>query len=169
MENAVRLMHYSPAWRQEFEQTKSGIFQSCQGDVTAVDHVGSTAIPGLIARPIIDLVAVVPNDSLLDFAASQIEGLNFRRIEAPLWCTEAIVLVKPRHGEPTHQVFLTVAGGRTHLRTLAIRDHFRNVPARAVEYESAKVRRWKDAEGAPEDYLRDKSIFFAHLEEQLGL
>jgi GrpB-like predicted nucleotidyltransferase (UPF0157 family) len=169
MEPPIRLMHFSPAWRQEFEQTKSGIFQSCQGDVIAIEHVGSTAIPGLIARPIIDLVAIVAGAEQLETAASQIEGLYFRRVETPAWCSDSIVLTKPRHGEMTHQVYLTYAETRTHRRTMTIRDHLRQVPARAVEFESAKIRRWKDAEGDPELYFRDKAVFFAHLEEQLGI
>lgn len=169
MEPQIRLMHFSAAWKQEFEQTKSGIFQSCQGDVVDVEHVGSTAIPGLIARPIIDLVAIVASEDLLETAAAQIEGLYFKRIDAPEWCLDSIVLSKPRHGETTHHLYLTTAESRTHRRTLRIRDHLRQVPARAVEFEGAKVRRWKDAEGDADQYLRDKSVFFAHLEEQLGI
>ena len=168
MPTSIRLMHYAAAWRQEFEQSKSGILQSCQGDVTDVQHVGSTAIPGLIARPIIDIIALVSAPELLDAATLQIQGLFFQTVDPPSWCRDAIVLSKPRHGESTHLVFLTTPESRTHRRTLAIRDHLRAQPARAVEFESAKVRRWKAGDGDSEQYDRDKAIFFAHLEEQLG-
>jgi GrpB-like predicted nucleotidyltransferase (UPF0157 family) len=53
----VRMMHYDPRWPQEFEQTRSGILQCCRGDVIEVCHIGSTAVSGLVAQPIIDLVA----------------------------------------------------------------------------------------------------------------
>jgi len=162
-------MHYAPAWRQEFEQTKSGVFQSCQGDVTVVEHIGSTAIPGLIARPIVDLVACVHDVSSLERAATQIEGLYFRRDELPSWCDDCVLFIKPRHGEATHHLFLTAINSRTHRRTVALRDHLRNQPARAVEFEGAKIRRWKAVDGNADDYHRDKNIFFAHLEEQLGV
>ena len=75
-EKKVRLMHYDPRWRQEFQQTKSSILHSCAGWVTAVEHVGSTAISGLIARPIIDVLAAVADESALATAAQLIEGLN---------------------------------------------------------------------------------------------
>ncbi|MDG2222325.1 MAG: GrpB family protein, partial [Rubripirellula sp.] len=42
-------MHYDPRWRQEFEQTRSSILSSTEGWVTGVEHIGSTAISGLIA------------------------------------------------------------------------------------------------------------------------
>jgi GrpB-like predicted nucleotidyltransferase (UPF0157 family) len=169
MNDAVRLMHYAPAWRQEFEQTKSGVFQSCQGDVTTIEHIGSTAIPGLIARPIIDLVACVTDPCLLENAANQIEGLYFRRTPTPVWCQDSILLVKPRHGECTHYLWLTCFDSRTYHRAILVRDHLRQNPARAVEFEEAKVRRWKAVDGDAEHYERDKALFFAHLEEQLGL
>lgn len=166
----VRLMHYAASWPQEFEQTKSGILQSCAGDVVAVEHIGSTAIPGLIARPVIDIVACVRVGEVLDDAAERIEGLYFRRVDAPLWCRrDSIQMQKPRHGEATHQVLLTTLTSRTFQRTLAVRDHLRRVPARAVDFEEAKVRGWKHLEGALDPYERDKAIFFAHLEDQLGL
>jgi GrpB-like predicted nucleotidyltransferase (UPF0157 family) len=168
MTSTIRLMHYAAAWRQEFEQSKSGILQSCQGNVSDVQHIGSTAIPGLIARPIIDMVAIVSAVELLDEAAMQIQGLFFRMIETPSWCRDSLVLSKPRHGDATHLVFLTTPESRTHRRTVAIRDHLRAQPARAVEFEAAKVRRWKDVDGDSTHYDRDKAIFIAHLEEQLG-
>jgi GrpB-like predicted nucleotidyltransferase (UPF0157 family) len=168
MTETVRLMHYAPQWRQEFEQSKSGILQSCNGDVIQVEHIGSTAIPGLIARPVIDMIACVHSDGVLSLAVSQIQGLNYREVAPPRWCDDSVLLVKPRHGEPTHLIFLTMTSSRTLRRTIAVRDHLRNVPARAVEFEHAKVRRWKDTEGEPQQYERDKSIFFAHLEEQIG-
>lgn len=166
----VRLMHYAAAWPQEFEQIKSGILQSCMGDVVVVEHIGSTAIPGLIARPVIDMVACVRSGELLEDAAAQVEGLYFRKVNSPAWCSrDALVLEKPRHGEMTHQLLLTTLASRTVTRTLAIRDHLRQVPSKAVDFEEAKIRGWRALQGAAEPYQRDKAIFFASLEDQLGL
>ena len=169
MTSIVRLMHYAAAWPQEFQQIKSGILQSCAGAVVAVEHIGSTAIPGLIARPIIDAVASVGSPEAFEEAIARIEGLNFRRIEAPFWCRDSVLLLRPRHGEPTHQLLLSPPASQTVQRTLAIRDYLRREPARAIEFEQAKIERWKDREGDPVAYARDKAAFFAHLEEQLGL
>ena len=169
MTSIVRLMHYSAAWPQEFQQAKSGILQSCAGDVVQVEHIGSTAIPGLVARPVIDMVACVRKPELLEAAAARLEGLFFRRAQSPSWCEEAVMMHKPRHGELTHRLLLSTLDDRAVARTLAIRDFLRREPARAVDFEHAKIRRWKDQSGELEAYERDKAVFFAHLEEQLGL
>ena len=73
-EKQVRLMHYDPRWRQQFQQTRSSILHSCAGWVTAVEHVGSTTISGLIARPTIDVLAAVMDEDSLMVAAELIEG-----------------------------------------------------------------------------------------------
>jgi GrpB-like predicted nucleotidyltransferase (UPF0157 family) len=166
---AIRMMHYDPRWRQEFEQTKSGILQSCQGDVIDVQHIGSTAIPGLIAQPIVDAVAAVADDATINEASLAIEGLYFRRLPTPHWAGNSIWLAKPRHGEVTHRIALTRLDSPVWRRMIAVRDALRHNPERAIAFEETKVKLWKAGEGETGQYERDKSLFFAHLEEQLGL
>jgi len=164
----VRLMHHDARWRQEFEQTRSGLLHSCQGRVTTVEHVGSTAIPGLIAQPIIDVVAVISRPDDLSGAVDSIEGLNFRRVDTADWAASAVTLEKPRHGEPTHRVFLLHPDDDFLQRAIRLRDYLRQNPETAIQFEETKVARWKQAEGDPERYEADKSIYFAHLEDQLS-
>ncbi|PHQ31865.1 GrpB family protein [Rhodopirellula bahusiensis] len=164
---AVRLMHHDARWKQEFEQTRSSILQSCQGHVTQIDHVGSTAISGLIAQPIIDVVAIVADLSSLDAASLHIEGLNYRVVDSPDWLHHSLVLQKPRHGEPTHQVFLMVQGNPAHHRLMRMRDFLRNTPEVALEFESTKVEQWKRKNAAPDEYEQDKAIVFTQLEDQM--
>jgi GrpB-like predicted nucleotidyltransferase (UPF0157 family) len=170
--NVVRLMHYDPRWRQEFEQTRSSILFSTEGWVTAVEHIGSTAISGLIARPTIDVVAGVDQTDAMEPAALMIEGLNFRRVESPDWAIDAISLIKPRYltedqPEPTHGVLLVVHQSATWRRVTRLRDWLRSHAETAIRFEEAKVARWRDGAGDLESYQRDKAIFFAHLEDQM--
>lgn len=167
----VRLMHYDPRWRQEFEQTRSSVLLCCDGWVTMVEHIGSTAISGLIARPTIDVLAIVDSREGLEPAALLIEGLNYRREVSPWWADDAIMLLKPGHAqavgsEPTHRVFLVVRSSATEERTVGIRNYLRSHPETAVRLEAVKVASWRSGEGDLASYEADKSIFFAHLEDQ---
>jgi GrpB-like predicted nucleotidyltransferase (UPF0157 family) len=171
-EKKVRLMHYDPRWRQEFQQTKSSILHSCDGWVTAVEHVGSTAISGLIARPIIDVLAAVADEKALATAAQLIEGLNFRIHDSPFWSAEPIVLGKPRHlsaaqPDPTHCVWLVIHESDCWRRMIGMRDWLRNQKETAIRFEEAKVARWRSGEGELSAYESDKALFFAHLEDQM--
>jgi GrpB-like predicted nucleotidyltransferase (UPF0157 family) len=176
--NNVRLMHYDPRWTQEFRQTRSSVLQSCLGLVAQVEHIGSTAISGLIARPTIDVMAVLGkqhqgNCDTLAEAADLIEGLNFRRITAtssnaalasnespgsvdpPECFHQSITLEKPRHGEATHRLFLMSDENQAWKNAIAIR------------FEETKVARWRSQQGDQSSYEASKAIFFTHLIDQI--
>ena len=163
----VRLMHHDPRWRQEFEQTRSGIYQYCRGAVTRVEHVGSTALPGLIARPIIDIVAAAQGIDDLAAATTAIEGMNFRIVETPGWAGPVTTLQKPRHGSPTHRVMLTTLADPLADRTVRLREVLRGDRELALRFEETKVARWRRGGGNAAKYALDKAVFFAHLEEQM--
>lgn len=167
--STIRMMHYDPRWPQEFEQTRSGILQSCQGDVIEVQHIGSTAIAGLIAQPIVDVIAAVAGPPAFASATLAIQGLYFRQLPSPPWAGESLMFAKPRHGEITHQILLTVRDSSTWRRVLAVRDALRQDRDRALRFEEFKVRHWKAGQGQADQYDRDKALFFSHLEEQLGI
>jgi GrpB-like predicted nucleotidyltransferase (UPF0157 family) len=156
----IRLMHYDPRWPQEFQQTRSSILQSCDGWVGDVHHVGSTAISGLIARPVVDCVALVTDQAGFDDASMLIEGLNFRVDEQPDWMTSGRVLVKPRAGTATHQVFLFLADDPLAQRMVRFRDAMRQNPEVAIKFEESKVHHWKHFEGDPAAYKKAKDRFF---------
>ncbi len=172
MPDSVRLMHYDPRWPQEFEQTRSGILHSCLGWVVDVRHIGSTAVGGLVARPVIDVLAIVNDDAemqqALDESSAMMEGLNFRRIEPPMWAAETIVLAKPRAGEMTHRVFLTYSDSPFVRSSTLIQDRLSSDRELSLRFEETKVARWRAGEGNPEKYASDKAVFFAYVIEHAG-
>lgn len=168
MTEIVRLMHYDPRWRQEFEQTRSVILDSCQGWVTGVAHIGSTAISGLIAQPIIDVVATVDDPRGFDPAVLRLGGINFAVAAAPGWAAGATLLVKPRRGEVTHRIFLVGSHSPLPQRVLALRDWLRSNREEALAFEEAKVEQWKESGGEAAGYERAKQELFAGLEGRMG-
>lgn len=175
MTNHVRLMHYDPSWRQEFRQSRSNLLHSCRGWVTAVEHIGSTAISGLISRPTIDMIAAVATEQdaqmSMETATTFIEGLNYSCVDSPDWMNgqgHAICLSKPRHSlTPTHHVLLVSESSPIWKRTLQVRDWLRNDPEAAIRFEEMKVSRWQRGEGDLESYQTGKAAYFAHLEDQI--
>lgn len=164
----VRLTHHDPRWRQEFEQTRSGILQACEGRVTEIEHIGGTALPGAISQPIVDLMAGVHQRTDLQDAASAIEGLFLRRLPTPNCFPSSIALVKPRNGEATHHVYLMAIGDPGWKQAIRLRDGLRNKPELLIRYEESKVRIWKDSQGDRDRYEADKRLLFAHFQDQTG-
>lgn len=136
--------------------------------MSTIDHVGSTAISGMIARPIIDLVATVSDPADLEDASACIQGLNYRLANTPDWAGDCQLLIKPRSGEPTHQLFLAIEGSTTIEQMVAITRFILQNNETQVRFESAKVSQWKAREGNPDAYANSKAIFFAHVLDQLN-
>ncbi|MEM6690058.1 MAG: GrpB family protein [Planctomycetota bacterium] len=173
---SVRLMHYDARWRQEFEQTRSSLFFCGDGWMNRIDHVGSTAISGLIARPTIDVIACVSDDEGMQHAESLIEGLNFRSVEAPPWADGTKVLIKPRAAhaedpEATHRIFLVTdtheAPSPLRNRMIRVRDYLRDDPERSIDFEEFKVQAWKQTDGNLDAYLERKAGWFDRLEDEI--
>lgn len=173
----IRLMHHDARWRQEFEQTRSSILQSCKGRVVAVEHVGSTAIGGLIARPIIDGIAVVADPVDLADSSMLIEGLNFRAIEIPEWAQPLVpmsgaadpqLLEKPRHGETTHRIYVVNQGTRLVQETVRLREFLRSHPEFAFEFEERKVETWKSCDGHVSRYHEGMAVVFEEFGRRAG-
>ena len=59
----IVVVDYDPAWVTLFEQLRSQIMSVVRDVVTAVEHVGSTSVPGLAAKPIVDISVVVPTEA----------------------------------------------------------------------------------------------------------
>ena len=160
----IRLMHHDARWRQEFEQTRSGILQCCAGRIVAVEHIGSTSVGGIIAQPIIDAVAVVADPVDFNDAILLAQGLNFRCAALPPWAENSRrsqqMLLKPRHGEATHRLYFVTQGSPIQQRATDFRDYLRTRPEVAIEFETAKVDAWRRVEGEPAAYGRAMAKIF---------
>ena len=112
----------------------------------AVEHVGSTAVPGLASIPVLDLVVGVDDaDDYADAVGSAMERLGYRPVEA----TEAIGwagIHLRRDAQPPVDVWVVAAGGHEWKGAIAFRDYLRAHPDEASSYARAKRRA---AEGAP--------------------
>jgi GrpB-like predicted nucleotidyltransferase (UPF0157 family) len=117
--------------------------------VVAVEHVGSTAVPGLLAKPIIDIDLVIQSRDDFPGVTSQLAALGYRhagdlesRVEKP--SRETGPRMFPEMGAADggqRTTYTRVASGSTELRRhLAFRDWLRSNPEAAVEYGKLKER-----------------------------
>lgn len=73
----VQLVPYNPKWKENFEKEKQCL-QKALGDlVIGIEHVGSTAIPGIFAKPVIDIAIIVKSIKLPDKLIKLLENLRY--------------------------------------------------------------------------------------------
>jgi len=134
-QSAVRLVPYDVLWPREFEAEAARIEQACDELPIVLEHIGSTSVPGLSAKPIIDILAGVPANADRGpyIAALRQIGYEHRGTNG-LPGREYFVRGTPR-SHHVHLVSRSSALWRDHLR---FRDWLRTHPETAREYEILK-------------------------------
>ncbi|TMK49591.1 MAG: GrpB family protein, partial [Actinobacteria bacterium] len=145
----VALAEYDPAWPQRFRQEEDRIRAALETRVLRLEHTGSTSVPGLAAKPIIDIVAVVadPADEASYVPALEAAGYVLR-IREPGW-HEHRALVRRRELGHGYDVNLHVhpPGSDEIAREVTFRDWLRTHPGDRALYEATKrelaARDWR--------------------------
>ena len=76
----IRLRDYDPAWAERFRREAARIHETLGGRKLRIEHIGSTSVPGLVAKPIIDILLVVddPDDETAYLPALEAAGYELR-------------------------------------------------------------------------------------------
>jgi GrpB-like predicted nucleotidyltransferase (UPF0157 family) len=134
----IRIVGYDSAWPVMFEVEAAGLREALGDAALRIEHVGSTSVPGLAAKPVIDIQVSVAG---LPPAAAHVEALaalGYRHV--PLGSFDLVYpfFQKPATWPSTHHVHLCVLGGEQERRHLAFRDWLRVHPAATAEYARLK-------------------------------
>lgn len=131
----VRVMPHDPAWADEFAAERARLLEALGGVPAEIEHVGSTAVPGLAAKPIIDVLGGRPAGSELEpyVRAFTSAGYEYRG-EYGIPGRHYFVRGEPR----THHLHLVEAGGNLWRRHIAFRDHLRSDPDAVAVYAALK-------------------------------
>jgi GrpB-like predicted nucleotidyltransferase (UPF0157 family) len=160
MSDRIVLATYDPAWPEQFEAARALLEQVLRPWLEGgIHHIGSTAIPNMRAKPVIDMMAGVRD---LEEARAAFEPLGRHGyVFAPHRPHEAHHFDKPspRLSEATHGLHLTRPGSDLWRERLAFRDALRSDATLRAEYEALKLRLAEDGAG----YTRAKRPFVAQV------
>jgi GrpB-like predicted nucleotidyltransferase (UPF0157 family) len=164
----VLVAEYDPAWPVRFEQLRQEYAEAlaaAEVPVVAIEHVGSTAVPGLAAKPVIDCDIVVAGPDVA--AASQaLAGLGFTplgELGIPLrWAFK-----EPERLAPTN-TYVVVQSSLSLRNHLAVRDILRSDPDLREQYAAAK-RKVGAVAANIDDYGRGKNAMVQRILAAAGL
>lgn len=155
---SVQLRPHSSEWAKLFEQEKKLLLGKFPEVILEIQHGGSTAIPTIPAKPIIDMFAVVPSLQAGEAIRRDLEGLGYE-YRGPDGVAERVLYVKGTPEMRTHHLQLVERTSNEWKNHILIREYFLKHPEVAQEYAALKMSL---AEKYPEDrkaYSHGKDAF----------
>jgi GrpB-like predicted nucleotidyltransferase (UPF0157 family) len=142
---AIKIADCDPDWPKKFEAHAKRIADALGRSALRVEHVGSTSVPGLAAKPIIDILVVVPDSAHESAYLPQLEAAGYDlRVREPDWNEHRMF----RTPELDVHVHVYSAGCPEVERNLTFRDRLRRNPDDRRRYERAKralaAQEWPD-------------------------
>jgi GrpB-like predicted nucleotidyltransferase (UPF0157 family)/SAM-dependent methyltransferase len=166
MPDPVVIEDYDAAWPEQFAQLRDRVLSVAGDIVLRVEHVGSTAIPGLAAKPVIDLDVVVARADDVSQVAARLESVGYRR-EGDLGVPGRAAFDYPP-GERRHHLYVCPASSPALRRHLQFRDRLRADPGLAAEYGELKQRLATEYGHDRDGYTEAKSAFIESVVTRAG-
>ena len=149
----VRLEEYNNNWQKEFEEEKNNLKEIFQNIAISIEHVGSTSIEGISAKPIIDIAVGV--NKLDDFEKVRKQFINNQEYSVREENTEGEILVRKGPSENiTHLIHVMEYESERYQNTIIFRDYLRKNLEAKNEYEKLK-------EELAEKYKDDRKMYTA--------
>ena len=133
----LEVVPYDSGWPAAFDAEGIRLRTALGTLALRIDHNGSTSIPGLAAKPIIDIQVSVAALQPIATYGEPLRSIGYVHVPHPddSFCP---FFHRPREWPHSHHVHVVEAGGAEERRTLAFRDYLRDHPAAASEYEQLK-------------------------------
>jgi GrpB-like predicted nucleotidyltransferase (UPF0157 family) len=159
----VYVVAYDPQWPRLYEEEHARIVAVLAGLIDGIEHVGSTAVPGLDAKPVIDIMVGVAGREDGERCVAPLEGLGYEYlgeygIPGRLYFRRGV----PR----SHQIHMVEKDGEFWERLLLFRDFLRTHSDAVEEYQQLKrelATRFRDDREA---YTEAKTAFIRSVEAQ---
>lgn len=150
----VIVTEYQPAWVEQFEEEAQALKQILKENCLKIEHIGSTSVPNLAAKPIIDFLIIVEEIEKVDLLQGEF-GLSGRRYlrKGPIKRTHHVHIYQ---FDNTQEI----------LRHLAFRNYLRENPAIATTYGTLKKQLAQAHPDSIDKYMDGKDAFIKKIEKE---
>ena len=161
MVRSMKVVDYSAEWPRLYERELALLREALGNEIVRTHHIGSTAVPGLAAKPVIDILLEVQSVERLDTFDKAMENLGYQPhgefgIPGRRYY--------PKGGDDrTHHVHAFAGGDRQIEAYLAFRDYLRTHQAVVAEYAAVKREGAMAHETDPEGYVAFKHDFVERI------
>lgn len=167
MSKQVVVEPYNSNWIVQFQELKSLIWPVVQDVAISIEHVGSTSVPGLAAKPVIDIDIVIADMSQLNSVIKGLASLGYEhRGNLGIEDREAFRAQKPLQ---KHNLYVCPQGSMALRNHLSLRDSLRANPVLRDEYAAIKTRLATEFPDSIDNYVEGKTDFILKVLAENGL
>lgn len=162
----VTIVEYDEAWAQLFAAEKAMLQQVVGDPAVEIEHMGSTSVAGLAAKPVIDILIGLGDFSMADSLVPKIAATGYEYIkEFEVEMPYRRYFTKPHRGADTHHIHMVAMGSEFWTKMLLFRDYLRVNSHARVAYANLKKDlaklEWKDVD----EYATAKTAFIRQTEK----
>ncbi len=168
-EEQISIDPYNPAWPRMFREEKEHLLSCLPNElINRIEHFGSTAVPNMAAKPIIDiLVEVTSLEKVKKRIVPVLESQGYDYFWRPTWGDDvppfyAWFIKRDTIGNRTHHIHM-VEHDFEHWYRLLFRDYLIEHPAMAKEYQSLKLQLTEKCENNRIEYTKKKNEFIRRV------
>lgn len=163
----IILSEYNSDWPAAFKQEKKTLQISLSSSNPSIEHVGSTSVPNLIAKPVIDIMMGLPDFAQADSLVPCIQQLGYTYFSQYGDVMPYRRFFKKQNGDiVTHHIHMIETGSEFWVRHLLFRDYLRDNTSVTADYARLKLnlaqQDWKDVN----EYADAKTDFIRDVEKQ---
>ncbi len=159
---------YDEKWQSEFTKIKNELLPIISTDIISIEHVGSTSVPGLWAKPIIDLNIVIEREKLPTII-DKLSSINYsHQGDLGIKDREAFKYSDKPH-LMQHYLYVCPKDSAEHKRQLAFRDYLRANPSACEQYSNIKIEMANKFPHDIDSYIKGKEPVVMEIYQKCGI
>jgi GrpB-like predicted nucleotidyltransferase (UPF0157 family) len=160
MNDTVIIVPYDPAWPKQYEVEKERLQEALGSLIVQIEHVGSTAVPGVGAKPIIDIMIILSDINNISGCVLSLKNIGYEHLgEYGIPGRHFFRKFSKKAGERTHHLHIVGAGNDFIEKHLLFRDYLRSNLETAQQYYQLKKELAAKYNNDRDSYTEAKTTF----------
>ncbi len=160
------LSDYDFAWTEQFKKISGQLKEIFGSEVIAIEHVGSTSVPGMKAKPVIDVLVVVENIRTGLQKESSMTALGYKYEENYIAPNTVMFYKEGLDKSKIENIHVCENGSPKHKQFVVMRDYLISHPLEAKKYEDLKTQLSQEFPGDYIAYREGKQVFLEEMEKR---
>ncbi|GGI41177.1 GrpB family protein [Mammaliicoccus stepanovicii] len=164
--DSVQVVPYNSIWQHLFLEEKKYLQSLLKEHSVNIEHIGSTAIPGLSAKPIIDILMVVKDSETIDEFTEELSALGYENEGERGVIGNRYFKKYNQFGEVSHHLHIYDEGSPHITRLISFREYLRNFNGERERYSQLKHHLALDFPANSNEYYQGKDSMIKEFEKK---